>query len=306
GLFSMQLPSGLNTRLSQVGGHTAFGALGMGVVSGLIAAPCTGPVLAVILTIIAASGAVSVGLVLMLAFSFGLGLPFLVLAISSSALQRVPSGGPWMELVKFVLATAMFVVAFYFVQLGWPGLGTALRAITYATWLGVVLVFAALMLIAWYLALLARGAGRLLKPVSVALLTLGTVLVLLGGPASPAAADAPGIDWVVSHDQGLAKARARQAPILVDFTADWGLACKELDRHTYTDARVRAEAKRFVAIKIDATETNDEIDRLFALYDIRGLPAVIFIDAQGNVLEDPRVSGFVPADRFLSLMHKVR
>ncbi|MDP7041010.1 MAG: cytochrome c biogenesis protein CcdA, partial [Myxococcota bacterium] len=120
GGFSLQLPMTLNTRASRAGGRSMGGAFVMGMVSGLIAAPCTGPVLAVILTLIASTGELFFGFFLMVSFSLGLGCPFLVLALSSTALQNVPGSGRWMELVKIVLAAAMFVVAAYFLQFAWP------------------------------------------------------------------------------------------------------------------------------------------------------------------------------------------
>ena len=113
-----QLPVSLNTKLSQAGGAGYGGALVMGLVSGLIAAPCTGPVLAVVLALVATTGQIFLGLWLMVALSLGLGMPFLVIAVLSG--RRIPTSGLWMDLVKTVLATAMFTVAIYFVQIASP------------------------------------------------------------------------------------------------------------------------------------------------------------------------------------------
>lgn len=303
GLFSLQLPSGLNTRLSQVGGQGVGGAFAMGLVSGLIAAPCTGPVLAVILTLIAATGAVSTGFALMVAFGLGLGLPFLVLALFSGALARVPSGGGWMEVVKVTLATAMFVVALYFLDIAWPAVGGALGALPGQGTLVAVLAVVGVIACVVYLRRLDLPGAVALKTLTIGALTLAAGIAVAG--RAPAAATAGHITWVASHDQALALGKSGGKPVMIDFGAEWCVACKELEKITYVDPRVRHEAQRFVSAKIDATEMSDEVSRLFALYGIPGLPVVVFIDSSGKVLDDPRVTGFMPPDEFLRVMARV-
>lgn len=306
GVFTLQLPSELNTRLSQVGGQTLGGAFAMGLVSGLIAAPCTGPVLAVILTLIATSGALVWGFWLMVAFGLGLGLPFLLLAVSSGHLQRLPAGGVWMETVKLVLATGMFVVALYFGMLACPPLENALRAAPYAPWLGGGLAcFGAL---GGVLMLTSRRMTEqvFLKAASVLCLTVGLGLAVFGSSETQQVPqDVPPIAWELGHDAALERARKDHQPVMVDFTADWCQACKELERDTYVDVGVRREAQRFVAIKLDATELDDAMKALFDRYAVLGLPTVVFIDGAGNILPKPRVTGFVGPQRFYDLMTAV-
>ncbi|MEO0812568.1 MAG: cytochrome c biogenesis protein CcdA, partial [Myxococcota bacterium] len=230
GAFTIQLPTSLNTRLARVGGQGAIGAFGMGLVSGLVAAPCTGPVLAVILAVIASSGQVAAGAAYMLFFSAGLGLPFLVLALASGQLQRVPRSGPWMELVKGVLATAMFVVALYFANLAFPVLG---RGLGWSTGLSVGLVVAGLAL--GGLAL--RSAGRsaaLSKTLATVTLTLGIASWAIGAEEPEAAGAENRISWVREHDEGFELARSAGKPVMIDFTADWCVACKELDSKVFS------------------------------------------------------------------------
>jgi thiol:disulfide interchange protein DsbD len=308
GLFTLQLPVGLNTRLSQLGGQSLGGAFVMGLVSGIIAAPCTGPVLAVILTLIATSGAVSVGFALMTAFGLGLGLPFLVLALSSGMLTRLPQSGTWMELVKAMLATAMFVVAIYFLQVAWPDLRGFLQGVQDQSFLAMILVLTGVFVGGFYLHMLERAFAAPFKALAIVLMTSGLTLALLGGdlpPPSQRDDAAAGIAWETGHEAGLARARAQHKPVMIDFTAEWCQACKELERETYVDARVRAEVTRFVAIKLDATELDDAMNALFQRYAVLGLPTVVFIDSSGNVLREPRVTGFVPAERFFELLAQV-
>ena len=305
GTFTLQLPPSLNTRLAQVGGKSVGGALLMGLVSGLIAAPCTGPVLVVILAVIATSGELFYGFWLMTFFALGLGAPFLLLAVSAGNLQKVPTAGPWMELIKILLATAMFVVAVYYLHILTPSLSALLLDIPFGGLAGWMLIVAGLGAGALFVGLQGRPAEKLLKAGTVILLTAGVTVAMLGGRVTSTDPGVPGVVWMSSHDEAVARARAETRPMLVDFTAEWCLACKELERNTYTEEQVRAEATRFVSVKIDATDMTAEIEGLFSRYGILGLPAVVFVDSTGNILDTPRVSGFLPPDRFLALMRRV-
>jgi thiol:disulfide interchange protein DsbD len=313
GLFTVQLPTALSTRLSQVGGQSRGGAFAMGLVSGLIAAPCTGPVLAVILTLVAATGAVFLGFWLMVGFALGLGMPFLALAVFSGNLQRLPSGGRWMEIIKVMLATAMFVVAAYFLQIAWGRLAGWLHGMPAPTAVGAALV--ATGVLATCALVWGRGTKqatlKTAKSSGVALLTAGICALVFGGGAdgqeqTAAAGGPPPIQWMTEHDEAVATAKAKKRPVMIDFTAQWCQACKELEESTYVHESVRAASLRFVSVKIDATEESDEIDSLFEHYGVLGLPTVLFIDSSGSVLDQPRVTGFVGPDRFAKLLKQIR
>jgi thiol:disulfide interchange protein DsbD len=303
GLFTIQLPASLNTRLSQAGGAGYGGALVMGLVSGLIAAPCTGPVLAVVLALIATTGQIFLGAWLMVAFSLGLGVPFLVIAVLSG--RRIPTSGLWMDLVKTVLATAMFTVAVYFLQIASPALREGLRAIPFGAMGGMILVVAGIICGALLFNLHGRPAGKTVQVLAILLLTAGISLAVMGSRVTSTDPGVPGIKWGNEHDAGVARANAEKRPVIIDFTAEWCAACKELDRKTFIDEKVRAEATRFVMLKIDATEMTEAMEKLFEKYGILGLPNVVFIDSNGRILDDPRVTGFVPAEQFLELMRSV-
>ena len=309
GLFTLQLPSGLNTRLSQVGKNGVGGAFLMGLVSGFIAAPCTGPVLAVILTLVAAVGATSLGFFLMVAFGFGLGLPFLALALFSGALTHLPAGTRWMEGVKITLATAMFVVGVYFLDIALPAVGNVLAALSVGGRTVIPMIVLGVVAGLSYL-LRPNGLGaKVFEILGVVLLTVGvgTALVGAGAAASGAGAERDGstIAWQSGYDAGIAMAKAEHRPVMIDFGADWCEACKDLERKTYVDARVQAAAQRFVAIKLDATTIDDALQKILDRYSVVGLPTVIFIDSKGELLSDPRVTGFVEAKRFVELMERV-
>lgn len=106
-------------------------------------------------------------------------------------------------------------------------------------------------------------------------------------------------------DDALAKAKADCRPVLIDFFADWCAACKELDTHTYVSPEVRAESERFVTVKVDGTVDHDVLDGLYERFGVQGLPTVAFINPSGDVMKSPRVTGFLPPEKFLAEMRKV-
>jgi thiol:disulfide interchange protein DsbD len=92
--------------------------------------------------------------------------------------------------------------------------------------------------------------------------------------------------------------------VIIDFWAEWCAACKELDRVAWSDPRVREEASRFVALKLDGTDGSDAFNALAERYGVVGMPTVIFLDARGREVPD-RVLGAVPADEMLAHLHGV-
>jgi thiol:disulfide interchange protein len=123
-IFTLQLPGGLQDRLSGAGGSGFVGALVMGLVAGLIAAPCAGPVTVAILAYIAETRDPLIGVALMLAFSMGLGLIFVVIGTSTELTKRLPKSGPWMDILKLGFAVVLFALGFYYVSLAFPVINT--------------------------------------------------------------------------------------------------------------------------------------------------------------------------------------
>jgi thiol:disulfide interchange protein DsbD len=298
GAFEFTLPSGLTNRLATVGGIGYRGAFLLGLVCGVIAAPCTGPVLTGILTWIAKTQSVALGASAMAAFGLGLGAPFFV--VGAFAVQ-LPKSGRWMVHVKSLLGIVLVVVALYFLSTAFPALAAPIRPSTLLWALGGGALVIGLLLGAVHRSFDEPGWG--IK----AMKGSGIVLTSLAGFALLIAASKPSrsLSWEpISVVEARQKALTEKRPLLVDFTAAWCGACKELDKHTFSEPSVAQEAGRFVAIKVDAT--NDEDPAVVSVMEqmkVVGLPTVLVYDSTGN--EAVRCTDFVPADPFLEVIKKV-
>jgi thiol:disulfide interchange protein DsbD len=328
GAFELQLPASLQARLSRVGGAGYAGALGMGLVAGLIAAPCTGPVLAAALAFVATKGSLVFGVAIMFAYALGIGLLFFLIGAFSVSL---PKSGPWMDTVKSVFGVALLAMALVYLKDIFPGVKSVFSPSASAGLLAAGAAAAGVLMGALggggrAPALrdsgdggerapnpLQQWAGKLTRACGVGLVALGAVYAVGVGNARSTAPAAGDVAWLVNQEvEGLALARAQGKPVVIDFWGDWCAACKELDHTAWSDPRVREEAKRFVAIKMDNSADKMEdpriaevVDRAFAKYGILGQPTVIFIDAHGRELPSARVTAVVDADEMLQRMRAV-
>ena len=325
GAFEFGLPSGLQTKLSQVGGGGFGGAFIMGLVAGVIAAPCTGPVLSFILTLIARDRDLVKGATLMFFYALGMGLPFLVLGAFSQAIARMPKSGKWMETVKSIFGLLMLGAGLYYLQIGIPAVADRLAPLgRFGVVLGPALVVVGVLVGALKLSFKnSTPVEKVRKGTGVAIATTG-ILSFLAWTNTPNEAPvvvdggegrAAEIAWVhvgkedtavATFDAALAKAQQDQKPVMIDFGADWCIACKELDKYTYVDAAVRREAARFVSIKVDATDETPAMTELQKRYGIVGLPTVIFLPSSSSLPKPEPLTGFLKAPEYLAKMQAVR
>jgi thiol:disulfide interchange protein DsbD len=301
GAFEMALPTSLTNRLATVGGIGFGGAFVLGLVSALVAAPCTGPVLTGILVWIATSHRIVLGTGVMFTFALGLGIPFFVVGTFAVSL---PKSGSWMLGVKWIFGVVLAIVSFYFLRnvvgalqhLAQP---TRVFAVESAALLSAGVVFA------WmYVAAERRGAkhpqrARVYKLISIPLAIAGGFMVVSWIQVPEAQ-----LRWLTSEIDGVRLASSEHRPLIVDFGAEWCGACKELTSHTFADEKVRSEAGRFVAVRVDATDEDDpQVTAAKDKYRVVGLPTVIVMDSGGH--ERVRFNEFVPPDRFLEAIRAV-
>ncbi|MFH1144808.1 MAG: cytochrome c biogenesis protein CcdA [Candidatus Eisenbacteria bacterium] len=314
GAFSLALPSGLQGRMTegaQRGG--VFGAVLMGMVTGLVASPCVGPVLVVLLTFVAQTGNVLFGFWLLFTFACGLGLLFLVLGTFAGAISALPGAGSWMDTVKHLFGVVLLGMAIYYVRSLIGPQATALIAGAYLSIIGVFTgAFTPLPPAPRKKELLRKSVGLLLFLAGTAIflawliaLTGAPGLVRNGGmPATTSRVAGSSIPWRVNDEAALGEARSGGRPVIQDFYADWCAACVELDEKTWIDPAVVAEASRFVPIKMDFTR-KDEFSRAGTeRYAIRGMPTVILYDSAGN--EARRFFGFKGPRDVLAILQAVR
>jgi thiol:disulfide interchange protein DsbD len=315
GAFELALPSGIALRLNGVGGGGVLGALLMGSVAGLLAAPCTGPVLAGVLAWVSRSQDPVMGAGLLFIYALGIGVPFFVIGVFT---VRLPKGGAWMEWVKSFFGIVLLALAATYVRDAFAEPREALRTLAAelgtggAVGLSALGAFAGVLLGAIHLSFKQPGQW-LPKGLGVALL-VGAFLVRVGAGgtsgAQPGDEAVRGLSWALkfnpdvaksldSFEAVLAQAKHDCRPVMIDFFAEWCAACKELDAHTYAAGDVAAESRRFVNIKVDGTNDNEVLDTLYERFRVLGLPTVVFLDGEGHVLDAPRVSGFRSPEKFL-------
>jgi thiol:disulfide interchange protein DsbD len=267
----------------------------MGLTMGLVAAPCIGPFVVGLLAFVGATGDPILGFWLFFVMALGLGLPTLLLGIFSGALASLPRSGVWLIYAKKVMGVALLGVALFFAQpfladrvLGWAGLALALGA-------------------GLYLGLFDRtlaGARRFL-PVR---LTTGVAVVLAGAWLTlPLVQAKPALAWEAYDHGALARAGVEGRPLIIDFSADWCLPCRELERFTFTDPRVIDEAARFRLLKADLTQFESApVRQIRDRFDVIGVPTIVFLDSRGEERRDLRLFGFEPPAAFLERMRQVR
>jgi thiol:disulfide interchange protein DsbD len=300
GLFDLALPSGLQNRLAQAGGFGIRGAFVLGFVNGLIAAPCTGPVLAVLLTWVATTGNVAFGSLALFVYAIGIGGLFWCVGTFAITL---PKSGRWVEWTKSVFGIAMLALAFYYLRGVLPYPRPAVRN---EVWLAIALGLLVGGVIVGAIHLSFKGGAwgaRIRKAIGVTACVAGLLGIVGWAEALPPGAH---ISWVQSFDAAKARATAEQRPMLVDFGADWCGACQEIDRDVLSDPRVVAEARRFVTVRVDLStdKATDEKWALLKAYNQPGLPLVVLHHSDGS--EAARVTGLLESDEFLEMMGAVR
>lgn len=289
GVFEIRVPHFISDR---AGGRSGVaGALMMGLLVGIVAAPCVGPFVISLIALVGQSGSVPLGFTLFFVLALGLGVPYLFLGIFSSGLDSIPRSGLWMDHVKRAMAFVLIGMAFYFVR---PLTGDSVFH------LGV-----GLSLLAGAVFLFVQGrrapGGRTVRIVCGVLLLAAAGWFLYPRPA------VEGVEWIPYDEALLASARSDGRPVIIDFYADWCLPCKELDAKTFTDPAVIADSERFVRLKADLTQAEDpQTVRLTAEYRIIGVPTIVFIDQGGTESSTRRLTGFENPEKFLRRMKLVR
>jgi thiol:disulfide interchange protein DsbD len=314
GAFELALPASVSTRLSTVGGTGYRGAFLLGLVCGLVAAPCVGPFLFGLLGWIATTRNVALGSAAMALYSLGLGtLFFLVGAFAVS----LPKAGAWMVGIKWVGGVCLSYMALAYLRDALPE-DTVRRLMPPAPvglLAGGLVLAVGLVLAGVHVSAERRQSKipRLSRPAKLAsivpavagLFVAKSSLDLAQARASASASGAE-LRWELSEAAAVARATSEHRPMLVDFGANWCTACKELEDKTFRDPRVVEQGARFVALRVDATDDdNPSVGAIRRKYGAtEGLPVVLLFDSFGT--EAVRFTEFIAPDRFAAAMAAVR
>ncbi|MDH5627271.1 MAG: thioredoxin family protein, partial [Candidatus Krumholzibacteria bacterium] len=225
--------------------------------------------------------------------ALGLGLPFVVLAVASGNIARLPKSGEWMEWIRKLFGVVLLAMAVYFLR---PVAGDSL----YFGLLGAVLVIGGVLL---GFMVRARSTSIFFNAfrrfVGVAMPLYGLYLILAPGNIL-GRSDQPGIAWIPYTESALAEAIGNGQPVVIDFSADWCLPCKELEHQTFNQPEVIEAARGVVPLKADLTEHGSaDVRAVREKFDIRGVPTIVFIDARGAERDDLRAVEFIDKKEFL-------
>ncbi len=294
GAFDLNLPAGIQARLNRIGGKGFGGAFAMGLVGGLIAAPCTGPFLASLLLYVSTSGNAVGGGGLLFVYGLGMGVLFFVLAAFAVAL---PKSGAWMDAVKSIGGIGLLFAAIYYLMPFLPWLRDLVVPTTPVLIGAAAAIVIGLGLGAVQLSFHGAWSERIRKAIAVALVVGGAVTIWLWRQAPKHQ-----VVWVTDEQTAVAKAKAEHKLLMIDFSASWCNPCHAMERTFGTDDVFAAITQDFVPLKFEVTKQSDANDALKLKYDSLTLPSVIFLDPNdGTVFQ--RIRTEVDGDEMLKVIH---
>ncbi|EJL6927090.1 protein-disulfide reductase DsbD [Vibrio alginolyticus] len=301
GLYSLQLPSNVQTWLNnlsnkQQGGSSA-GVFAMGAISGLVCSPCTTAPLSGALLYVAQSGDLLTGGIALYALAMGMGIPLILVAVFGNKL--LPKAGGWMDRVKtlfgfILLAAPIFLLERIMPEMWstilWSALGIAAfgwlyhikNSLEFGGWKqSAVGIIAVLGLLASAQPILNYWFGNSTTQTQQATVSFTRIAN------------------VAELEEQLALAKAAGKPVMLDFYADWCVACKEFEKYTFHDPSVEAKLQDFVLLQADVTKNQVQDIELLKHMNVLGLPTIEFWDASGEHVSNARLTGFMQAEPFL-------
>ena len=318
GLFELQMPSAIQSRLATVSGKqktgTMIGAFVMGALSSLIVTACVAPPLVATLTVIGQTGDMLRGGGALFALSLGMGAPLLL--VGASAGKLIPKAGAWMNAVKNAFGFMMLGLAIWMLSRILPG------TVTLALW--AILIFMIGVFLGGLTTLTPESPGsrKLGKGFGLLAIIYGAILLLgsLAGsdsmlrPLAGMSGLSAGSSGAVAEHQGLAfrrikttedleqalqAAAAEGKTAMLDFYADWCVSCKEMEAYTFTDSGVQAALADSVLLQADVTANDDEDQALLKRFGVFGPPTIIFFDRNGMQRQGYEVVGYMKAAAFI-------
>ncbi|MHB8852696.1 MAG: protein-disulfide reductase DsbD family protein [Ignavibacteriaceae bacterium] len=289
GLYEIQMP---NSLVAKAGGakNGYYGAFFMGLTMGIVAAPCIGPFVLGLVTFVAAKGDPFYGFLMFFVLALGLGFPYLLLAIFSGKIKKLPRSGVWMESVKHIFGLILLGMALYFIL---PLLPKNISGYV----LPVFFIIAAL-----YILIFDKLANNI-KGFRIFKITFSIILIAVAAYALIPEKKSS-IEWKSYSDNSLSKTISSNKGAIIDFYADWCIPCKELDASTFSNPKVIEESKNFITLKANMTKTlSPDVEQLRDKYKIVGVPTILILNSEGKEIQ--RITGFVNAKEFSEMLKKV-
>ncbi|MDH3197896.1 MAG: thioredoxin family protein [Candidatus Krumholzibacteria bacterium] len=298
GLWEIRIPMRLAGAAGTAKGGAA-GAFAMGLTVGIVAAPCIGPFVLGLLTFVSERGDALLGFSMFFTLAVGLGLPYVFLAVASGSITKLPKSGEWMEWVRRLFGVVLLGMAVYFLR-------PLIEDVAYHIALGLLLIAGGVIL-GWVLK--ARSSALFVAALrrTVGLLAPAYGLYLILAPGNVFMRDAhAGIPWIPYDDDHLVAAAAEARPVVIDFSADWCIPCKELEHETFNQPEVIQAARAVMPLRADLTHTtSEEVKHVRDKYAIRGVPTIVFIGPDGKERTDLRVVEFIEKEEFLERLEKL-
>ena len=315
GFYELQLPTALQSKLSEESGHLqggrGIGVFAMGALSALIVGPCVAAPLAGALLYIGQTGDAVLGGTALFVMALGMGAP--LIAVGAAGGSLLPKTGPWMEGVKKGFGVLLLATAVWLLTPVVP------PVVPMLAWAALLIVPAIYLHAVDPLPPHARGWQRFWKGVGIVMLLTGAALLIgalagsrdplqplagLRGQALAAQPRKPPFEPVRSLAELDARLAAVDRPVMLDFYADWCVSCKEMEKFTFADPAVRDRLAGFTLLKADVTANTAEDNALLARFGLFGPPGIVFFTPDGHEVPGLRVVGFQDAASFLRTLDK--
>ena len=306
GVFTLQLPSSLQTKLSLLSQQQKAGAFGgvflMGMIAGLVASPCTSAPLSGALLYVAQSGDLFTGAITLYLLALGMGVPLILITLFGNKI--LPKSGMWIETVKKLFGFVMLALPVFLISRILPD-----------EWTPRLWAMLGTTLFIWFAFQMPKnGTGwvfRILFLVAAMISVKPLQTWVWGESQAPSAVE----NKVVSHvefKKVKSEAELQQALsennkplVMLDLYADWCVACKEFEKETFSDPSVQKAFGDMLLLQVDMTKNSEENRALMKKYKVLGLPTILFFNREGKEIEGSRVNGFMPAVEFLQWIEKI-
>ena len=306
GVFTLQLPSSLQTKLSLLSQQQKAGAFGgvflMGMIAGLVASPCTSAPLSGALLYVAQSGDLFTGAITLYLLALGMGVPLILITLFGNKI--LPKSGMWMETVKKLFGFVMLALPVFLISRILPDEWTlrlwAMLGTAFFIWFAFQMP--------------KNGTGWLFRILFLvaAMISVKPLQAWVWGESSAQSAVENKLVSHVEFKQVKSEAELQQALaennkslVMLDLYADWCVACKEFEKETFSDPRIQKTFGDMLLLQVDMTKNSEENRALMTKYKVLGLPTILFFNQDGKEIEGSRVNGFMPPVEFLQWIEKI-